>query len=86
MDGADVAWQIVRRMRDRFVGSKRQPTDDDWREAIESVLSKFDGDDADSAYDEGYDDALAEIESTVQSHMGRRRMKKRSKPVATASA
>jgi hypothetical protein len=46
MDSEAVAWKIVRRVRERFVGLKRQPTDDDWAEEIASVLSKNAGVDA----------------------------------------
>jgi hypothetical protein len=42
MTEADIdgrAWEVVREVRDKFLGRRAQPTDDDWQAAIATALA-----------------------------------------------
>ena len=42
MTDADIdgrAWEVVRAVRDQFIGRRSQPTDDDWQAAIATALA-----------------------------------------------
>ena len=86
MDGEEAAWKIVRRVRDRFLGLKREPTDDDWVEEITAVLSRYDVDGVDDDYETGFDDALAEIEDAARSAIYARERKKRAAKISGNAA
>lgn len=68
-DPDEVAWRIVRELRNEFVGRARQPNDADWAEFIAQGIMRLNTkpevtvktDD----YDDGYEDALNDIENAV---------------------
>lgn len=85
-DATVLAWRIVRRVRDRFIGTRREPTDSEWAEEIEAALANgvMPAKVADD-YDAGYEDAVEEMEAAIRrarSDLGRRRRQKSKAKVA----
>jgi hypothetical protein len=58
-----LAWDAIRTLRDRYIGRKGEPTDEDWHEVIAAALLRVTHDDQKSAenwYANGYDDGFGD--------------------------
>ncbi len=79
MDDPDTeAWRIVRELRNEFVGRNRQPTDQDWAEFIAAGISRIGAmtmviKEKSDDYEDGYQDALDDIEMSVSREKSDRR-------------